>query len=155
MVIYDLQCLFGHRFEGWFPNADAFDKQRAEGLVACSECGSLDIKKVVSGGHIAKHAGASKKRVVKHADALVSAPSHDSMNVNFDPVTVVKAMTQYIKNNCKNVSDKFAETAIKMHKGEAPHEAIYGSATEDDYQKMEDEGVPYAVVPKLGEEFEN
>ncbi len=46
MIVYDLQCGDGHRFEGWFGSADDFQAQRERGLLACPACG---VKAVVRG----------------------------------------------------------------------------------------------------------
>ncbi|QYU69050.1 DUF1178 family protein [Leptolyngbya sp. 15MV] len=34
MIVYDLSCAEGHRFEGWFASSDDFAAQQAGGLVA-------------------------------------------------------------------------------------------------------------------------
>ncbi|NBC88868.1 MAG: DUF1178 family protein, partial [Alphaproteobacteria bacterium] len=40
MIVFDLHCDAGHRFEGWFGSSSDFDSQRNRGLIACPECGS-------------------------------------------------------------------------------------------------------------------
>ena len=32
MIAYDLQCSFGHSFEGWFEDGPAYDDQKKEAL---------------------------------------------------------------------------------------------------------------------------
>ena len=40
MIVYDLCCDTGHRFEGWFGSSDDYSDQQQRGLVSCPECGS-------------------------------------------------------------------------------------------------------------------
>ena len=45
MIVFDLVCAEGHRFEGWFASSGAFADQHARGLVACPHCSSAEIAK--------------------------------------------------------------------------------------------------------------
>ncbi|MGD8990243.1 MAG: DUF1178 family protein, partial [Desulfobacterales bacterium] len=38
MIAYDLQCIDGHAFEGWFEDCEAYESQKKKGLVACPLC---------------------------------------------------------------------------------------------------------------------
>ncbi|MBE0618536.1 MAG: DUF1178 family protein, partial [Proteobacteria bacterium] len=40
MITFDLACGQGHRFEGWFGNAQDYEDQLARGLLECPLCGS-------------------------------------------------------------------------------------------------------------------
>lgn len=156
MVIYDLQCQAGHRFEGWFPNNEAFLRQQQRGLVACAYCGNKAVSRRPAGGHVM--GGRSGGKVVAAAVPTVPAeakPAADTLQVNVDPVTLMKAVHHYVKNNFKNVGEKFTDQAIQMHRGEIGAEPICGSATETQKERLDDAGVAYTQVPKLPHEFEN
>ena len=45
MIVFDLHCAHGHRFEGWFGSSSDYEDQSARGLVSCPECGSAQIGK--------------------------------------------------------------------------------------------------------------
>ena len=45
MIVFDLSCADGHRFEGWFASGEAFAVQRERGLVECPHCGSAEVAK--------------------------------------------------------------------------------------------------------------
>ena len=45
MIVYDLCCDAGHRFEGWFGSSTDYTGQRERGLVACPQCGSGAVEK--------------------------------------------------------------------------------------------------------------
>ena len=40
MIVFDLSCDQGHRFEGWFGSSGDFADQRERGLLSCPQCGS-------------------------------------------------------------------------------------------------------------------
>src|SRR3569833_4623968 len=45
MIVYDLCCGVGHRFEGWFESSAEFARQQSRSLVACPHCGSPEVVK--------------------------------------------------------------------------------------------------------------
>ena len=149
MVIYDLQCINGHRFEGWFPSSKDFEGQVEDGLVSCSHCGCEDVHRIPSGGHIAV-----SKPQVKSKKVPSNSPDRERA-INYDPVIFVKAVNEYIEKNFKDVGSDFADQAVKMKRGEIPQEPIYGETTTADCDRLESEEVDYSLIPKLPEEFDN
>ena len=147
MVIYDLQCEEGHRFEGWFPDPKSFEEQLSKGLISCSVCGETHVTKLPTASHFSKSAGPIKKE----------NPNKNSVetHVNVDPVILLKSLQHFVKNNFKNVGEKFADQSIKMHKGEIEKKPIYGTAQESEKEKLDEEGVAYSTLPTLPEEYDN
>ncbi len=54
MIVFDLECSQGHRFEGWFESRDEWEEQRKKGYVQCPICGDGDIKRLISPVAISK-----------------------------------------------------------------------------------------------------
>jgi hypothetical protein len=52
MIVFNLQCDFGHRFEGWFASHASFEDQLRRGLVECPVCESRHIEKLLSAPRI-------------------------------------------------------------------------------------------------------
>ena len=48
MIAYDLQCINGHGFEGWFEDAKAYDAQKKQNLIACPVCNEKTVSRVPS-----------------------------------------------------------------------------------------------------------
>ena len=48
MIVFDLHCKDGHRFEGWFGSARDFASQKKRGLLCCPTCGDSSIEKGLS-----------------------------------------------------------------------------------------------------------
>lgn len=159
MVIYELLCEAGHHFEGWFKDAKSFESQNKRGLVQCSFCGIDRVHRVPSGCHVGgivaqsveqKPLPALQKEVLTRVDSRKSPET-----VGVDPVLFLKAMQKHVKENYKDVGDQFADLAIQMQKGKTANESIYGTATPDDRERLDDEGVSYIPLPKLPESVEN
>lgn len=146
MIIYDLECSAGHRFEGWFPSAAAYENQRRAGFVYCAVCGVGEVRRRPSGGHVRQKPAPKKsgKPAVKK-----------EIMTNVDPVTLLKAVDHYVRTNFKNVGDQFADQAMKIHQGEASPEPIFGTATEKDQKMLEENEVPFTTLPKLPESTDN
>ena len=70
MIRYRLQCAAKHEFEGWFRNAADFDKQAKRKLVACPECGAVEVAKAL----MAPSVVTSKSRTAREAPAAPPAP---------------------------------------------------------------------------------
>jgi hypothetical protein len=52
-----------------------------------------------------------------------------------------------VEKNCDYVGSEFAEEARRMHRGEIEQRGIYGEATEDQAEALQDEGVEIARIP--------
>src|SRR6266545_7163170 len=48
MIIFDLACTQGHRFEGWFASAGDFARQAEGALVRCPICDDAGVVRVPS-----------------------------------------------------------------------------------------------------------
>ncbi|CAA7624543.1 DUF1178 family protein [Magnetospirillum sp. UT-4] len=47
MILYTLRCSHDHHFEQWFSNSAEYDSMKAEGGLACPECGDKDVAKAI------------------------------------------------------------------------------------------------------------
>ena len=48
MIVFDLTCAHGHRFEGWFASADDFQRQAKAVLVRCPVCDDAEVVRLPS-----------------------------------------------------------------------------------------------------------
>ncbi|HEX5037323.1 MAG TPA: DUF1178 family protein [bacterium] len=140
MIIYGLSCRRGHRFEGWFPHAEDFEAQKEKGLLSCQVCGDTCIEK----------AALAKASTVSSFETQTLAVSAD-----LDAATVLKAVRHYVTTHFENVGDRFAETVRAISRGEEKGRPIFGQASPEEREKLEEEGLPCAVLPELGDEYKN
>jgi hypothetical protein len=57
-----------------------------------------------------------------------------------------------LKEGAENVGRTFPEEARKIHDGEAPARAIYGTATQDEVRALLDDGIDLLPLPPLPDE---
>jgi hypothetical protein len=149
MIIYDLSCRQGHRFEGWFPKPADFEAQKEKGLLSCQVCGDTCVEKVLTGGRYVHSTSAHP------APSVSERPQTDTLVTSeaLDAATIFKAVRHYVTTHFENVGDRFAEILRAMQKGEVPDRPIYGRATPEEREKLEEDDIPFAMLPDLGHEF--
>ena len=128
MIIYDLKCRDGHKFEGWFKDRAAFEKQREKTLMACPICGNTDAVMVPSSVAIR---------------GRESRSSADKQQTGTVPLKVFREFQEYIKKNFDDVGEKFAEVALRIHHGEEDGRNIRGTTTQSEEDNLRDEGVRF------------
>jgi hypothetical protein len=144
MIIFDLSCNNGHRFEGWFQSSDAFDAQLARGLVSCPNCASGEIRRVPSALHLT---GASEAAPPPAAAAVV--------NPEGDLLSAYRKLVAAILANSEDVGAEFASEARKIHYLETPQRSIRGQASEKEFESLRDEGIEVLRLPVIKKEDMN
>ncbi len=145
MIVYDLHCALGHRFEGWFGSSADYLEQQEHGLVECPQCGSQDVAK-------APMAPAVPAKGNQRISAVVRKDGKPVTNREIPP-EVHQAMRALAEAQAKAlrkstyVGDGFAEESRAMHYGEKEVEAIHGKATVREAKELIDEGIAVAPLP--------
>ena len=155
MIRYALACNKAHPFESWFPSSEAFDAQRAQGLLTCPVCGSAKVEKQIMAPSVARTDKAP-------TPAEARAPTQPSAEPPFpQPVALLseheqaframlKAVREHVTQNADYVGSGFAEEARKMHYGEVEHRSIYGESNLVETKALLEEGIevhPLPIVP--------
>jgi hypothetical protein len=143
VIIFDLTCVHGHRFEGWFASSEEFDRQKNAMLVTCPVCDDVGIERVPSAQVRIPRAAGRESAAPEPVDAE-SAPSHDV--VAGMPEEVLSRLREIVRNT-ENVGRRFPEEARKIHYNEAPARSIRGQASRDEAQELKDEGIDFAQLP--------
>lgn len=131
MIAYDLQCGNGHRFEGWFEDSKAFDRQKRQGLVACPVCEDTSVSKMPS------------TFAIKGAAGTIPRKPHGNM----DLAALGKKIVDYVEKNFDNVGADFAEEALKMHYGVTEPRSIRGVSTPNEEETLRSEGINFFKFP--------
>jgi hypothetical protein len=132
VIIFDLECENGHKFDGWFKDRQAFLDQNSQKLVACPTCNSCRVNIVPSSVTIAgKDFRSAGKGEEKGNSALKT----------------LQALHQYIDKNFEDVGNSFAEVAIKIHYGEEEKRNIKGTTTPQEDASLREEGVQFFKIP--------
>ena len=140
MIVYDLSCASGHRFEGWFGSSADYARQRERGLVACPQCGSGAIDKLPMAPAVPMKG--NRQVETRHSVAGGAlAPEAAAMlrKLSDEQAEALKTSTW--------VGGAFAEQSRAIHYGEREEAAIHGQATADEARALRDEGI--TVMPLL------
>lgn len=149
MIKYQLSCFCGHEFEAWFASSAAFAEQQAQSLLSCPACSSKDVEKRPMAPAIVK-GGRQTRSAEPEAEPRPLAEPADSQANAF--VEAVRQMRAHIEAKSENVGRRFAEEARRIHFGETEPRAIHGEATPEDTRELDEDGVPFSVLPPLPEE---
>ena len=128
MIVFDLACKAGHRFEGWFADADAFGEQRDGGAIPCPYCGNAEVERVLSVPRIqssASSGGNDRARAVQQLAVL---------------------QAQMLKESTW-VGSSFAAQARAMADGDQAQAQIHGQATAAEARDLAEDGI--AVMPLI------
>ena len=141
MIIFELGCAHGHRFEGWFSSADDFAGQSRADMVRCPTC---DDDRVVI-------VPTARVRVSRSGDPERIAPTEAPQPAANDtvvslPSEIVQKLRETIRNT-ENVGRRFPEEARKIHYDEVPARAIRGQASPEEAVALREEGIDFASLP--------
>ena len=151
MLVVDLACAHGHRFEGWFQSSDDLASQQARGLLTCPVCGHHEVERRPS---------ATRYNRSGVGDSIVSAPAQQASAVVATadqptaptlPAEAAEVLAQLqsayfsavkqVMASTEDVGAHFAEQARSMHAGDEPVRPIRGQTSPDEAQALRDEGI--------------
>jgi hypothetical protein len=144
MIVYDLACNEGHRFEGWFGSSADYEDQRTRGLLACPSCGSGEVAKAPMAPAVPSKGNSRQEVLPPETQPMANTPMPPEMRKAL--ATLAKAQAEALKNSTW-VGDKFAEETRKMHYGERDEAPIHGQASLAEAKALIEEGVPVAPLP--------
>jgi hypothetical protein len=133
VIIYDLKCEKQHKFEGWFKDLAAFEEQKAGKLITCPLCGSSDVAMVPSSIAVMGKSRELKERKANLAD--------------LSPMKMLEMINDFVAKNFDDVGERFAEVALKIHRGEEQKRNIRGVTTDKEDETLREEGVEFMKIP--------
>jgi hypothetical protein len=142
MIVFDLLCSAGHRFEGWFASADDFGLQRQRGLLSCPACGAAEVQRIPSAARV--NFGAAQPRP---APQPAKAPEMEGKDPFAIAQMLYSRMLDELLTKTEDVGRKFPEEARRIFYEESPARPIRGQATPEEHDALVDEGIPVARLP--------
>ena len=137
MIVYDLKCGTGHRFEGWFSSAEDFSSQKSRELLNCPTCADAQIERVPSATRI--NVGAVEKPATPADSESKDAFAMAQM--------LYSRMLDELLTKSEDVGNRFPEEARRIFYQESAARAIRGVATQAEHDELVEEGVPVARLP--------
>ena len=144
MIVFDLLCSEGHRFEGWFGSRREFASQRRRSLISCPTCGSSSVKRVPSVTRISTR---SEPVVQPQAEKAPQDPQLGGRDPLAMAQVLYSRMLDEILTKTEDVGAEFPAEARRIHYEEAPARPIRGEATQEEHDALVDEGIPVARFP--------
>src|SRR5262245_38360046 len=142
MIVFDLRCGAGHRFEGWFNSADDFAAQKKHKILECPSCGSAKVERVPSASRL--NMGASESPKPK-------APEKTPEMEGKDPFAIAQMlyskMLDEVLTKTEDVGTRFPEKAREIFYERETARPIRGLATEKEHEDLVAEGIPVSRFP--------
>ena len=130
MIAYDLQCVDGHAFEGWFEDSEAYETQKKKGLIACPVCNNTRVSRIPS------------------TFAIKSSPIPKQTSLQEENLKKVgKEIVDYVEKNFDDVGCDFAKEALKIHYGVEEPRNIRGVSTKEEEKMLKEEGIDFVKIP--------
>jgi hypothetical protein len=153
MIHYQLRCGQGHEFDGWYKDSAAFDDLARRELLECPHCGDQSVTRALMAPALAKR---ETPAIVEPTPQPVPVPP--SAKPSVEPGGVPKklpdgmrAMLQRLRaeveRHCDYVGDRFADEALRIHRGESAKRSIYGETTPEQAEALAEEGVNFTSIP--------
>ncbi|MCH2564830.1 MAG: DUF1178 family protein, partial [SAR116 cluster bacterium] len=140
----------------------AFESQQEAGLLTCPGCGSAGVRRALMAPNLAS----PKTRKTDLAEQQPSAQleqqpqpqAPQQASAALPPAAArkmqelmseMRALQTKIREECRDVGNDFAEEARKLHYGEVEPEGIYGQATAEEREALDEEGIEIMDMPWL------
>ena len=140
MIVFDLSCAAGHRFEGWFGSSDDFASQRSRGLVACPQCGSGAVDKAPMAPAVPRKGNRQAEVGLPVAGGKIPPEAAEVLR------KLAEMQAEALKSSTW-VGAEFPERSRAIHYGEHDPEPIHGQASAVEVKELLDEGI--AIAPLL------
>ena len=145
MIVFDLLCTGGHRFEGWFNSAADYASQKERHLVTCPSCGSAKVERVPSATRA--NLGAEPPKPPKAPAQPAKTPEMEGKDPFAIAQMLYSRMLDDLLTKSEDVGREFQAEARKIFYRESPERAIRSQATQEEHDELVDEGIPVARFP--------
>ena len=144
MIVFDLRCGTGHRFEGWFNSADDFSAQKKHKILECPTCGTAKVDRVPSAARLNLGAQEPAKPAAK---ALEKTPEMEGKDPFAIAQMLYSKMLDDLLTKTEDVGSKFPEKARDIFYERAAAKPIRGQATQKEHDELLAEGIPVSRFP--------
>lgn len=135
VIVMDLECPQGHRFEGWFASPEEFGRQNDLGMVTCPVCNTHPVRRLPSAVHLASSSGEA-------------AP--------IQPEQLLGQLLDTLREVAGRAEDlgaAFVTEARRIHAGETEARPIKGFASAADAITLLEEGISVLPLPPAKEDL--
>jgi len=150
MIVFDLLCVAGHRFEGWFGSREDFDGQKKHKIIQCPTCGTSQVERVPSASRV--NLGAAEPKKPLPVASAVANPAQKTPEMEGKDAFAIaqmlySKMLDELLTRSEDVGKDFPRVARKIFYKEDKPRPIRGVATQEEHDELVEEGVPVARLP--------
>lgn len=138
MIVFELACVCGYTFEGWFQDRSDFKNQQTASFLVCPQCGGREIRKILSPTRF--HSSGSAE------DLPSTIRSPDSVSPA-DAEKALETLQKFVAENFEDVGTDLAKEALKIHYGVSEPRNIRGITTESEEERLKEEGISLLKIP--------
>ena len=148
MIVFNLGCERGHRFDGWFGSSDDYASQCERGLLECPVCGDKKITKHLSAPRLNLNAGGGADAESKQSESNLPVTAEAA-----ERARMLAAQTEFYKQlrsmleKSDDVGEQFAEEARRIHYNEIEPRQIHGVTSREEAIELLEEGVSVLPLP--------
>jgi len=136
MIKYKLICKECETtFDSWFSSSKEYEKLKKRKFLNCHFCNSLNVGKALMSPSVS----ISKKNL---RDISLSSEKYREIK------KTISKYQEFIKKNFEYVGENFAYEARSLHyKNKKRAKSIYGTATKEDLNELNEEGIKVEMIP--------
>ena len=138
MIVFDLACVCGFTFEGWFQDRGDFESQQTASFLVCPQCGSREIRKILSPTRFQSSGNGGDPPLPPHSPDAVSQA---------DAEKALETLQKFVEENFEDVGTDLAKESLKIHYGVSEPRNIRGVTTESEEKKLKEEGISLLKIP--------
>ena len=144
MIVFDLLCGAGHRFEGWFNSASDFSAQKKHKILECPTCGTAKVDRVPSAARLNLGAQAQARPAAEAAEKTPEMEGKDPFAI---AQILYSKMLDDLLTKTEDVGSKFPEKARDIFYERTAAKPIRGQATQKEHDELLAEGIPVSRFP--------
>jgi hypothetical protein len=132
MIVFDLACICGFTFEGWFQDRQDFENQKHLSFLECPECGSHEIRKILSPIRFQSAESGMDSPALQNYTGSVSRE---------DAEKALAILQKFVAENFEDVGANLAKESLKIHYGISEPRNIRGVTTDAEEKELHREGI--------------
>ena len=139
MIKYNLICKKCNKsFDSWFASSKEYEKLKKLKHINCLNCNSLEVNKNLM------------------SPSIVNSKNEKNEKINTEKYSkmkkIIKKYQKFIQNNFEYVGENFTYEARSIHyKNKKKSKGIYGKASLEDIEELNQEGIQTDIIPWINE----
>ena len=136
MIKYKLICKDCETaFDSWFSSSKEYEKLKKKKFLSCHFCNSLNVGKALMSPSV---------NTSKNDLSDINSPSKKYREIK----KTISKYQEFIKKNFEYVGENFTYEARSLHyKSKKRAKGIYGTATKEDLNELNEEGIKTEILP--------